>query len=67
MAIGKVKWFNEEKGFGFIEREEGKDAFVHIRAIQTPGVSGLSEGQEVEFEVEDGQKGPQAVNVQVQN
>ncbi|MBT5953781.1 cold-shock protein [bacterium] len=67
MAIGKVKWFNEEKGFGFIEREEGKDVFVHIRAIQTPGINALQEGQEVEFEVEDGQKGPQAVNVLIQD
>jgi len=67
MATGKVKWFNEEKGFGFIERKEGKDVFVHQNAIQTPGVKTLSEGQEVEFEVEEGPKGPQAVNVLVQS
>ena len=62
-TTGRVKWFDEQKGFGFIEREEGKDVFVHFRAIQTPGFKTLAEGQEVEFEVEDGQKGPQAVNV----
>ena len=62
-TTGRVKWFDEQKGFGFIEREEGKDVFVHFRAIQTPGFKTLAEGQEVEFEIEDGQKGPQAVNV----
>jgi len=67
MATGKVKWFNEEKGFGFIEREEGKDVFVHHNSIQTPGVKNLPEGQEVEFEVEEGPKGPQAINVQVKS
>lgn len=60
---GTVKWFDEKKGFGFIEREGGKDVFVHFRAIQGSGFKVLNEGQEVEFEVEDGQKGPQAVNV----
>ena len=62
-TTGRVKWFDEQKGFGFIEVQEGKDVFVHFRAIQTPGFKTLAEGQEVEFEVEDGQKGPQAVNV----
>ncbi len=60
---GRVKWFDEKKGFGFIEREDGNDVFVHFRAIQGSGFKTLAEGQEVEFEVEDGQKGPQAVNV----
>lgn len=60
---GKVKWFNEEKGFGFIEREGGPDVFVHFRAIVGDGFKTLAEGQEVEFDVEQGQKGPQAVNV----
>jgi CspA family cold shock protein len=60
---GKVKWFNEEKGFGFIERDGGSDVFVHFRAIVGDGFKTLAEGQEVEFDVEQGQKGPQAVNV----
>ena len=60
---GTVKWFDEKKGFGYIEREGGKDVFVHFRAINGAGFKVLNEGQEVEFEVEDGQKGPQAVNV----
>ena len=62
---GRVKWFNEKKGFGFIEREGGDDVFVHFRAITGSGFKTLSDGQEVEFEVEQGQKGPQAVNVTV--
>jgi CspA family cold shock protein len=61
---GKVKWFNETKGFGFIEQESGPDVFVHISAIQGSGFKTLAEGQEVEFTVTDGQKGPQAENVQ---
>ena len=62
--IGKVKWFNETKGFGFIEPEGGgKDVFVHFSAIQDQGFKTLREGQEVKFEVTDGPKGPQAVNV----
>ena len=65
MATGRVKWFDEKKGFGFIEREDGNDVFVHFRAIQTPGFKTLADGQEVEFEVEQGQKGPQAVNVTI--
>ena len=60
---GKVKWFNAEKGFGFIEREEGNDVFVHFSAIEMDGYKSLAEGAEVEFEVVDGAKGPQAANV----
>ena len=63
MEQGKVKWFNAEKGFGFIERENGDDVFVHFSAIQTDGFKSLDEGQEVSFEVEEGQRGPQATNV----
>jgi len=63
-VIGKVKWFNETKGFGFIEPEGGgKDVFVHYSAIQDQGFKTLREGQDVKFEVTDGPKGPQAVNV----
>jgi CspA family cold shock protein len=57
---GKVKWFNESKGFGFIEREGGKDVFVHFSAIRGEGFKTLTEGQQVEFEVTEGPKGPQA-------
>lgn len=60
---GRVKWFDEKKGFGFIEREDGNDVFVHFRAISSDGFKTLAEGQEVEFDVEEGQKGPQASNV----
>ncbi|MBI5378567.1 MAG: cold-shock protein [Nitrospirae bacterium] len=60
---GKVKWFNESKGFGFITAETGKDVFVHFTAIQDNGFKTLSEGQEVEFEITEGPKGPQASNV----
>ena len=63
MEQGKVKWFNAEKGFGFIEREAGDDVFVHFSAIQGDGYKSLEEGQSVEFEVVDGAKGPQAANV----
>jgi CspA family cold shock protein len=63
MERGKVKWFNENKGFGFIEREDGSDVFVHFSAIQSEGFKTLTEGQEVEFEVVEGEKGPQAKNV----
>jgi cold shock protein len=63
MEQGKVKWFNAEKGFGFIEREGGDDVFVHFSAIQGEGFKSLEEGQDVTFEVEQGQRGPQATNV----
>lgn len=63
MDKGKVKWFNEKKGYGFIERESGGDVFVHYTAIKSDGFKTLTEGQQVEFEVVEGQKGPQAVNV----
>jgi CspA family cold shock protein len=61
---GKVKWFNAEKGFGFIEREEGDDVFVHFSAIQSEGFKTLEEGQTVEFDIVDGSRGPQASNVE---
>jgi CspA family cold shock protein len=64
MEIGKVKWFNAEKGFGFIEREEGNDVFVHFSAIEMDGFKTLEEGEEVQFEVVEGARGPQAANVQ---
>lgn len=60
---GKVKWFNAEKGFGFIEREAGDDVFVHFTAIQGDGFKTLEEGQEVDFEIVEGNRGPQAANV----
>ncbi|WML48033.1 cold-shock protein [Neobacillus sp. PS3-34] len=63
MENGKVKWFNAEKGFGFIEREGGEDVFVHFSAIQGEGFKTLEEGQEVSFDVEQGARGPQAANV----
>ena len=63
MVKGNVKWFNASKGYGFISQESGKDVFVHFSAIQGDGFKSLDEGQEVEFEVTDGPKGPQAVNV----
>ena len=62
-TTGTVKWFNETKGFGFIEREDGPDVFVHFSAIQADGFKTLADGQKVEFTVTDGQKGPQAENV----
>lgn len=61
---GTVKWFNEEKGFGFIQQENGPDVFVHFRAITGDGFKTLAEGQQVSFDIEDGQKGPQAANVE---
>jgi CspA family cold shock protein len=60
---GTVKWFNDAKGFGFIQREGGPDVFVHFSAIQSNGFKSLAEGDKVEFEIVDGQKGPQAANV----
>jgi len=63
--VGTVKWFNGTKGFGFISRENAPDVFVHYSAIQGDGFRNLDEGQKVEFEVEQGNKGPQAANVTV--
>ena len=64
MATGTVKWFSNEKGYGFIEREEGEDVFVHFSAIAMDGFKTLAEGQEVEFEIQTGAKGLHAANVQ---
>jgi cold shock protein len=63
MAEGTVKWFNDAKGFGFIEQDNGPDVFVHFSAIQGDGFKSLAEGQRVRFDVTTGQKGPQAANV----
>ena len=60
---GKVKWFSAEKGYGFIEREDGGDVFVHFSASQEDGFKSLTEGQEVDFDIVDGARGPQAANV----
>ncbi len=64
MPEGKVKWFNDQKGFGFIEQEGGKDLFVHFSAIKGEGFKTLAEGQKVRFEIENGPKGPNAKNVE---
>lgn len=63
MYTGIVKWFNESKGFGFISQAEGEDVFVHFRSIVGDGFKTLQEGQEVKFDIEEGPKGPTAVNV----
>jgi len=64
MAKGTVKWFNESKGFGFLTSEDGSDVFVHYSSIQGSGFKSLSEGQAVTFDIEQGPKGPKAVNVE---
>jgi CspA family cold shock protein len=63
MTVGTVKWFNNEKGYGFISRDDGEDVFVHFRAIQGDGYRSLEEGQQVEFDIADGPKGLAAANV----
>jgi cold shock protein len=63
MTVGTVKWFNADKGYGFIQPESGEDVFVHFSAIQSSGYRSLNEGQAVEFDVAQGPKGPQAANV----
>ena len=65
MATGKVKWFNEQKGFGFISREDGDDVFVHYSEIVSEGFKTLSENQEVTFDIKEGPKGLQAANVRI--
>jgi CspA family cold shock protein len=65
MANGIVKWFNEKKGYGFIEQEDGPDVFVHHSGINAEGFKNLNEGEQVSFDIEQGQKGPAAVNVTV--
>jgi len=64
LAEGVVKWFNEKKGYGFVSMEDGKDIFVHYSSIQTPGFKTLAEGDKVSFDIEDGNRGPVAKNVQ---
>ncbi|MBW1710337.1 MAG: cold-shock protein [Deltaproteobacteria bacterium] len=65
MANGSVKWFNEQKGYGFIEQQDGPDVFVHHSGINATGFKSLNEGDQVTFDIVDGQKGPSAVNVTV--
>lgn len=64
-VLGTVKWFSNEKGYGFIQREEGDDVFVHYSAITSDGFRTLQEGQQVEFSIEESPKGPQAANVEI--
>ncbi len=63
MAVGKIKWFNAKKGYGFIQQENGEDVFVHYSAIQDKGFKTLKEGEQVQFDIVQGPKGPQAANV----
>lgn len=63
MVSGRVKWFNARKGFGFIQQDDGQDVFVHYSAIKSDGFASLNENDEVEFDIVDGDKGPQAANV----
>lgn len=65
MEQGTVKWFNNSKGYGFIQRDDGGDVFVHFSAIEKDGFKALNQGDRVEFEIEDSEKGPQAANVKV--
>ena len=65
MANGTVKWFDDRKGYGFIEQEDGPDVFVHFSGIKSEGFKSLNEGDRVTFDIEDGQKGPAAVNVKI--
>ncbi|MBT4087499.1 MAG: cold-shock protein [Deltaproteobacteria bacterium] len=65
MANGTVKWFNDNKGYGFIENEDGTDIFVHYSAINNSGFRSLNEGDKVSFDIEEGQKGPSAANVSI--
>ena len=63
MVNGKIKWFSNQKGYGFIQTDDGKDIFVHFSAIESEGFKTLGQGQDVEFEISEGPKGPQAANV----